>query len=119
MERLTYFDHRHYRLIIDGVEYADFPFVDRLAAYEDTGLEPEEIMERIAPPNPPLTLEDLREMDGGPVWVESVEGKFVPLWLLVNVNEEEAHSAYYEFCEFADYGKTWLAYRFKTEKVQT
>ncbi|MCX4373471.1 MAG: hypothetical protein OSJ58_16955 [Dysosmobacter sp.] len=42
----------------------------RLAAYEDTGLEPEEITPLIPPPNDPLTLEELREMNGEPVWCE-------------------------------------------------
>ena len=41
---------------------------DKLFRYEDTGLEPEEIMALIAPPNDPLTLEELREMEGEPVW---------------------------------------------------
>ena len=43
--------------------------LNRLAAYEDTGLSPEEVMALKAPPNEPLTLEELREMDGEPVWV--------------------------------------------------
>ncbi len=42
--------------------------LNRLAAYEDTGLTPEEIMGLIAP-NDPLTLDELREMDGEPVWI--------------------------------------------------
>lgn len=56
--------------------------IDRLAAYEDTGLEPEEIesikslclggehyvLGFLPPPNDPLTLEELREMDGEPVY---------------------------------------------------
>lgn len=42
MERLTYFKDRHWRVNFDGVQYqADF--VDRLAAYEDTGLTPAEV----------------------------------------------------------------------------
>lgn len=42
MERLTYFENGHRRLKINGYQYrADF--VDRLAAYEDTGLMPEEV----------------------------------------------------------------------------
>ena len=62
--------------------------VVRLAAYEDTGLMPEEIiglcsMDRRAKmaeilrkeKNAPLTLEELREMDGEPVWVEIPEGR--------------------------------------------
>ena len=42
MERLTYFKDGSWRVHFSGVQYqADF--VDRLAAYEDTGLEPEAV----------------------------------------------------------------------------
>ena len=42
MERLTYFKDGYWRVNFSGVQYqADF--VDRLAAYEDTGLTPKEI----------------------------------------------------------------------------
>lgn len=42
MERMTYFKDGYWRVNFSGVQYqADF--VDRLAAYEDTGLTPEEI----------------------------------------------------------------------------
>lgn len=43
MERLTYFENGHWRLKINGVVYSEWDFVDRLAAYEDTGLTPEEV----------------------------------------------------------------------------
>lgn len=36
----------------------------------------------LAPPNEPLTLEQLREMDGEPVWVEEVEH-----WALIDVEK--------------------------------
>lgn len=42
MKRLTYFDGGKWRLKIGNTEYSG-KTVDRLAAYEDTGLEPEEI----------------------------------------------------------------------------
>lgn len=42
MERLTYFDGGKWRLRIGDTEYSG-KAVDRLAAYEGTGLEPEEI----------------------------------------------------------------------------
>lgn len=45
MERYTYFDGGKWRLKIGDTEYSG-DWVDRLAAYEETGLEPEEI-ERI------------------------------------------------------------------------
>lgn len=44
MERLTYFDGGKWRIKIGDTEYSG-EAVDRLAAYEDTGLEPEEIIE--------------------------------------------------------------------------
>lgn len=44
MERLTYFKDGYWRVNFSGVQYqADF--VDRLAAYEDTGLAPERCAE--------------------------------------------------------------------------
>lgn len=42
MKRLTYFDGGNWRLKIGDTEYSG-EAVDRLAAYEETGLEPEEI----------------------------------------------------------------------------
>lgn len=46
MERLTYFDGGKWRLKIGDTEYSG-AWVDRLAAYEDTGLEPEEIRNQL------------------------------------------------------------------------
>ena len=72
--------------------------IDRLAAYEDTGLTPVEIRElkdlwKVVCKlygintvglsiNNPLTLEELREMDGKPVWVVGVSsiGHFNGHW---------------------------------------
>lgn len=42
MERYTYFDGGKWRLKIGDTEYSG-DWVDRLAAYEETGLEPEEL----------------------------------------------------------------------------
>ena len=43
MNRLTYFKDGYWRLDFEGVQY-QAEFVDRLAAYEDTGLTPEEVL---------------------------------------------------------------------------
>ena len=43
MKRLTYFDGGKWRLKIGDKEYSG-AWVDRLAAYEETGLEPEEVL---------------------------------------------------------------------------
>lgn len=42
MERYTYFDSGKFRLKIDDTEYSG-DWVDRLSAYEETGLEPEDM----------------------------------------------------------------------------
>ena len=104
--------------------------IDRLAAYEDTGLTPEEIMALVQPPNDQLTLEELREM-----------GLFEWLWVeVIHPTKSQllckVESAYYQVFEdytdgdaiccgwpglihdfaYEDYGKTWLAYRRKPEE---
>lgn len=94
--------------------------ITRLASYEDTGLTPEEIMELIAPPNPPLTLEELLEMKLHPVWVErhdfglsqfaivrDTENLQFVSFLTVNGGVRLPCSVY---------GRNWLAYRSKPEE---
>lgn len=128
--------------------------LNRLAAYEDTGLEPEEIKElctddvadiaklfrrmiadgsldhlqkllqsekdgrlvMLPEANDPLTLDELREMDGEPVWVVEEEHPHYALitgvcseslWLICREDEAEML--------FEEYGKTWLAYRREPE----
>ena len=137
---------------------------ERLAAYEDTGLEPEEVSEYqhlcdsyaetgldskfvqfcidatqnglsmnrirelaqaekdgrlvVLPPNDPLTLEELREMDGEPVWVVPLNDfDILPANYLVNAYEEQiVVDKFGAYLDFEDYGKTWLAYRRRPEE---
>ena len=67
----------------------------------------------ITPPNEPLTLDELREMDGEPVWVVMVDKKFSGLngWYLVH--HGSAYLARIDDWELDDdkYGVEWLAYR--------
>ncbi len=86
----------------------------RLAAYEDTGLEPEEITPLIPPPNDPLTLEELREMNGEPVWVECLGSKDYSVWAIVDLCLNGIHTKYF-YADFDYYGDEWLAYRRKPE----
>lgn len=44
MDRLTYFEHGKNRVMFEGTEYSN-KIIDRLAAYEDTGLTPERCAE--------------------------------------------------------------------------
>ena len=82
---------------------------------EDTGLTPEEIMALVQPPNDQLTLEELREMDGEPVWVVPLNDfDILPANYLVNAYAEQiVVDKFGAYLDFEDYGKTWLAYRRK------
>lgn len=69
-------------------------------------------------PNEPLTLEQLREMDGEPVWVVQINGELRPTWMLVDAEDESAAD---RLCAamFEDYGTEWLAYHRKLEEGTT
>ena len=128
MERLTYWcdDGRgggEWRVNIYGREESGL-HVDRLAAYEETGVEPEEIAALISPPNDPLTLDELRGMRGKWVWVVSPDKDLtVSAWAYVGANHVFTYWEYdndelvgrvvYNLC---DYG-AWIAYRNPSKTV--
>ena len=65
-------------------------------------------------PNEPLTLEQLREMDGEPVWFVDIKGRkwYPPGWAIVDrdnclVRTVKNWNAVF----FERYGERWLAYR--------
>ena len=65
MERLTYFKDGYWRVNFNGVQYqADF--VDRLAAYEDTGLYPESV-EALKQSMMGKAISEITEFDGLPI----------------------------------------------------
>ncbi len=64
----------------------------------------------------PLTLDELRQMDGGPVWVEFHLGLFTPVWMLVNAPEHAAYDSLHQKVCFDCYGDAWLAYRHKPKE---
>ena len=79
-------------------------------------------------PNEPLTLEELREMNGEPVWVKRLKGLSVcdTDWAVVEFRLEPdvkhyeirvwwPGSEYEDAPSEDDYGKTWLAYRRRPE----
>ena len=62
----------------------------------------------------PLTLDELRKMDGEPVWVQSPGVPEYGRWAIVEGVGENCLFLHDDFtCH--DYGKTWLAYRQKKE----
>ena len=66
-------------------------------------------------PNTPLTPDELREMDGEPVWVQSPG---VPEYGRCAIVEGVGENCLFLHDDFTchDYGKTWLAYRQKPEE---
>lgn len=71
-------------------------------------------------PNDPLTLEELREMDGEPVWIIPMRGSGgFRTWMLVDAEYELCREAHGEMAVFENCGKTWLAYRRRPEEVGT
>lgn len=67
------------------------------------------------PPNDPLTLEELREMDEEPVWICDPDGSD-GMWSLVDLEYELCRTAKGGIAIFDTYGKTWLACRRKPEE---
>ena len=68
----------------------------------------------LTPPNEPLTLEELREMDGEPVWVSYPNRIGEDRWYVIEKSTEaglhvECHPHFY--LGWDTYGKFWLAYR--------
>lgn len=69
------------------------------------------------PPNDRLTLEQLREMDGEPVWIIPMRGSGgFGTWMLVDTEYKLCREAHGEMAVFENCGKTWLAYRRKPEE---
>ena len=86
---------------------------------------PNEAAEKVSrcsePENKPLTLKQLRQMNGEPVWIYQLPETF-GAWRICNgLNERKRHGkltinfggAVYENVE--NYGKTWIAYARKPE----
>lgn len=59
-------------------------------------------MPTLTPPNEPLTLKQLREMDGEPVWVEEVEH-----WALIDI-EKSGQWAGIPFAVWAENGANFI-----------
>lgn len=67
--------------------------------------------------NQPLTLDELRKMDGEPVWVQSPGVPEYGRWAIVEGVGENCLFLHDDFtCH--EYGKTWLAYRQKPEEEE-
>ena len=77
----------------------------------------------------PLTIEELRQMDGEPVWVTDPSEPAVSAYCTIDVctrfKEDRGNDKYSEamvpgdgfsYYQFDKYGKTWIAYRHKPKE---
>ena len=87
-------------------------YVDRCKRYADEIME---LREQLS--NDPLTLDELRQMDGEPVWVVRLDGRLKSRWHIVGSSLWIEMFTEWDGAFSPDYGKTWLAYRHKTEDV--
>ena len=67
-------------------------------------------MPTLTPPNELLTLDQLREMDGEPVWVELYRA-----WALVEV-KQNGSIMFYGNSFSCPYSRTWKVYRFRPDR---
>lgn len=68
----------------------------------------------LTPPNEPLTLEQLREMDGEPVWVQTPGIPQYGRWVIVaGIDTNDGQKTLYCQGDYTcrNYGQDWLAYR--------
>lgn len=65
--------------------------------------------------NDPLTLDELRKMDGDPVWVVWPDGRIKSQWFIVGSTFWIDMFVEWDGKLSWDYGKTWLAYSQKPE----
>lgn len=72
----------------------------------------------LTPPNEALTLEQLREMDGEPVWIVDIGCRkwYGPGWAIVDRENNLVRTAKnWNPVFFERYGESWLAYRYQPE----
>ena len=76
-------------------------------------------MPTLTPPNEPLTLDELRGMDGEPVWGKSLIAGKPGEWFILHIIDMGNGKDWFISCSgasqgFGDrdtYGETWFAYR--------
>lgn len=86
-------------------------YEDILFAKDGTELLTLDDLQKAARPNDPLTLDQLLEMDGEPVFVTSALGE-EPIWYIVDVEDNELKTPW-ERIDLGDWGSGWpyKAYR--------
>jgi len=102
-------------------------FLTEVLSYmeELLGMRREEENRHAAPENKPLTMEELRRMDGEPVFAIPLNknADWIEHWAILRKDIVTANSISTKgrmyFLYLKDYGKTWLAYARKPEGSET
>ena len=87
-------------------EHADPHFLNGV----ESVLEWAQTLPTLTPPNELLTLDQLRKMDGEPVWVELYRA-----WALVEV-KQNGNIMFYGNSFSCPYSRTWRVYRFRPDR---
>ena len=90
-------------------EMADFVADDLIAAWN----------RRAQPENKPLSLDELRQMDGEPVYVVRISGAKIKMWVTACPNEyglTRDRNAESQLMAWSTYGRVWLAFRSKPKE---
>ena len=99
----NYFGRMHLQTTIDAIDMAI------------SALRQQDHFREVTKKVEPLTLDELRQMDGEPVWVQSPGVPEYGRWAIVEGVGENCLFLHDDFtCH--EYGKTWLAYRQKPEE---
>lgn len=70
--------------------------------------------------NDPLTLDELRQMDGEPVFLKSLGEDFEDQYYIIASADKKRLHCLMLYCMlwYDQYGKTWIAYRRRPEEVK-
>lgn len=124
-EAIAYFEER-----LNYNPHNGNPAAERLAIEALRTQQELESKLRVFESNEPLTMDELRKMDGEPVWVSVSnnwrESGVSEGWCLVRFRSEDDRVRVYiydtrhgaRFFTQQDYGISWFAYRRKPEKVE-
>ena len=100
----NYFGRMHLQTTIDAVDMAI------------SAIRQQEHFRDVAKKVEPLTLDELRQMDGEPVWVQFLHNK-IGYWYLIDCHNSEFIRFYRSgFFINGEYSKSFLAYRRKPEE---
>lgn len=106
--------------ILDGRNIVPMPvYLKALEAAANALCESAALRADAPPPNAPLTMEELREMDGQPVWFCKCHNGLCNWCVIDHTNETNIFFTDGTVRLMSSYGDGWLAYRRRPEEGTT